>query len=182
MYSANEWMLKAVRSDAENLNRMPLLWLEFVRDSWTPLVMRALSFILNGGTFLLCTDSKREWLKHYILSKINNADRPLVPIYAFDESLARLLQTEDHQALQDILSMSYQSYALWYIGTMNNELAKFALRFPESFLWVFDDSLEHSFVLDSKDPNLDFKLIQTYRIFEQALFAGICGEFHVENF
>ncbi|RDU66113.1 hypothetical protein CQA53_04755 [Helicobacter didelphidarum] len=186
MQSINEWMLKTLRNDAEHLNAMPSHWLEIIRDTWTPLIMRAISFILNDGTFLLCTDSKRSWLQTYILSKLNSLEvrRPYIPIYSFDVSLLKLLcskKDSDNGALQDVLNMSYHRYALWYIGKIDNDIAKFALEIPESFLWVLDESLENSFMLQSSDLNLDFKLIQAYRIFEQALFAGICGEFHIEE-
>lgn len=184
MQHINEWMLKALRADMESLQRMPLQWLEFERNNWSPLIKRAIAFMLNGGTFLLCTDSNRRWLQYYILSKLNtlSIQRPYVPIYGLDESLIKLLDSHDYQALQDVLNMSYRSYALWYIGKTDNKIAQFALEISESFLWILDETLEHSFTLSSTDHNLDFKLIQAYRIFEQALFAGICGEFHIENF
>lgn len=179
----NEWMMHALRKEAENINRMPLQWLEIMRNIWTPLVKRAVSFIINGGTFLLCTDSKRTWLQHYILNKLNNitANRPLIPIYALDSSLMNLVEAKQTEAIKDLLDLSYSSYALWYIGQSENPLAQFGLELSESFLWVLDLSLEHSFTLQSNDPNLDFKLLQAYRIFEKSLFAGIYGEFELDN-
>ncbi len=179
----NEWMMHALRKDSESINRMPLQWLEIMRNRWTPLVARAIAFLINGGTFLLCTDSKRTWLQHYILNKLNNPDtnRPFVPIYGLDSSLIALLTAKQNDAVKDVLDMSYQRYALWYIGQSQNPLAQFSLEIQESFLWVLDESLEHSFTLQSDDSNLDFKLLQAYRIFEQSLFAGICGEFMLEK-
>ncbi len=181
--NVNEWMMHALRKDVENINRMPLQWLELMRDTWTPLVTKAISFIINGGTFLLCVDSKRLWLKHYILNNLNNseANRPFVPVYGLDSHLINLLEANQTDAVKDILDMSYQSYAMWYIGKSDSVLAEFSLELRESFLWVLDDSLEHSFTLQSNDCNLDFKLLQAYRIFEQTLFSGICGEFDIEN-
>ena len=183
MTNINEWMLHALRKDADKLNRMPLQWLEIDRNSWTPLVARAISFLLNGGTFLLCTDKKSAWLQHYILNRLNTIDtkRPFVPIYALDSSLIGLIEAKQGESVKDLLDMSYQSYALWYIGQTENAIAQFSLEFRESFLWILDESLEHSFTLHSNDYNLDFKLLQAYRIFEKALFAGICGEFSLEN-
>ncbi|STQ86556.1 hypothetical protein LS73_003685 [Helicobacter muridarum] len=176
----NEWMLQTLRDNATTLN-CPLQWLEFQRLHWTPLVMQAVSFIVNGGTFLLCVDHEREWLQYYIMNTINNIDiqRPFVPIYALDSSLIKLLHTNDNQAVRDMLDMSYPRYAFWYIGKCDNAIAQFALDIRDSFLWIFDEPLEHSFVLDSKDKHLDFKLLQAFRIFESALFAGICGEFEI---
>lgn len=179
----NEWMMHALRKDADKLNRMPLQWLEIMRINWTPLVARAITFLLNGGTFLLCTDKKTVWLQHYILSRLNAADtnRPFVPIYALDASLIKLIEAKQGESVKDLLDMSYPSYALWYIGQSDNVVAQFSLEVSESFLWMLDESLEHSFTLHSDDYNLDFKLLQAYRIFEQALFAGIFGEFSLEN-
>ncbi len=180
----NEWMMNALRKDAEDINRMPLQWLEIMRNSWTPIVARAVSFIINGGTFLLCVDSKRIWLKHYILNHLNNSEinRPFIPVYGLDSSLINLLEAKQSESVKDILDISYNSYALWYIGKSNSVFAEFALDLRDSFLWVLDDSLEHSFTLNSNDPNLDFKLLQAYRIFEQTLFSGICGEFNIESY
>ena len=175
----NEWMRHTLRKDCENINKMPLQWLEIERSRWTPFVVGAINFLINGGTFLLCTDSKRTWLKHYILSKLNSteANRPFVPIYALDTPLIAMLEAKQNEAIKDLLDMSYPNYALWYIGQSQNQLAQFSLEIPESFLWILDESLEHSFTFQSNDSNLDFKLLQAYRVFEQALFAGICGEF-----
>lgn len=177
----NEWMLHALRESATSLN-CPLQWLEIDRFSWTPLVMRTLSFIVGGGTLLLGVDSKREWLRRYILSNINNQEfqRPFVPIYAFDESLVELLKASEGEAVRDILDLSYTSYAMWYIGKGDTVVARFALDTRDSFLWIFDEPLEHSFTLSSTDKHLDFKLLQAFRVFEKALFAGICGEFDLD--
>lgn len=176
-------MRQILRKDYESINRMPLQWLEIERSRWTPFIVSAINFLLNGGTFLLCTDSKRTWLKHYILSKINNieANRPFVPIYALDNTLIEMLEEKQNGAIKDLLDMSYPNYALWYIGQSQSHLAQFSLEIPESFLWILDESLEHSFTFQSDDSNLDFKLLQAYRVFEQALFAGICGEFVISD-
>ncbi|RDU73410.1 hypothetical protein CQA66_01745 [Helicobacter aurati] len=178
----DEWMLYALRNNATALN-CPLQWLEIERLSWTPLVMRAVSFIVNGGTFLLCVDSQREWLQRYILNAINSTEiqRPFIPIYALDSSLINLLHCNDNQAVRDMLDMSYPRYAFWYIGKCDNVVAQFALDIRDSFLWIFDEPLEHSFILNSTDKHLDFKLLQAFRIFEHALFAGICGEFVIDS-
>lgn len=184
MQNINEWMRKILRNDAENLSSMPLHWLEIMRDTWTPLVMRAVSFILNDGTFLICTDSEREWFKYYVLNKINSIqnNRPYIPIYSFDNSLIRLLDSNNEVSsgmIQDVLGMSYKRYAFWYIGLSNNKLAQFAIDSEDSLLWTLDDTYENSFTLNANDSNLDFKLIQSYRIFETAIFAGIFGEFNI---
>ncbi len=184
MVGVHEWMLRAMRDDAERLQKMPLQWLEFERDRFASLVMNAISFIMNGGTFLLCSDDRCEWFKGYVLSKLNNCinDRPLVPIYELDISMQRLLDGDDANALPDLLEMSYNSYAMWYIGCGNNKIAQFAMQSRNSFLWMFDESLEHSFVFNSNDSNLDFKLIQAYGIFEKALFATIHGEINIDEY
>lgn len=183
MTNINEWMMHALRKDADKLNRMPLQWLEIERSRWTPFVARAINFLLNGGTFLLCTDKKSVWLQHYILNRLNTIDtnRPFVPIYALDYSIIALIEAKEGNSVKDLLDMSYPNYALWYIGQSDNVVAQFGLEIKESFLWILDESLEHSFTLQSNDYNLDFKLLQAYRIFEKALFAGICGEFSLED-
>lgn len=183
MQSINNWMLRTLRQDAESLSEMPLHWLEIMRDTWTHLVMRALAFILNEGSFLICTDAPRTWFKSYVLSKINNPQkqRPFIPIYNFDSSLENLLIDGDNGALSDVLGMSYRRYGLWYIGNSDNKIAQFALSNEDSMLWTLDETFENSFTLNAKDINLDFKLIQSYRIFEMAIFGAIFGEFDVDN-
>ena len=164
MQHINEWMLKALRADMESLQRMPLQWLEFERNNWSPLIKRAIAFMLNGGTFLLCTDSNRRWLQYYILSKLNtlSIQRPYVPIYGLDESLIKLLDSHDYQALQDVLNMSYRSYALWYIGKTDNKIAQFALEISESILVnliPLDKLLD---LLSSLSSNLSSSLISSF--------------------
>ena len=181
MRKINDWLLHEIKKDADSISEMPLHWMEIMRADFSPIITRALRFIIEeNGTFLLCADSRRAWFKTYILHKLNSLDedRPYISIYDFDASLSRLLSSDEmnNDLIKNTLDISYNKYAIWYIGDADTKMAKFALEFKESFLWIFDKKVERAIMLKN-DKNADIKLIQLYRIFEEAIFVGISGDY-----
>ncbi|PAF48983.1 hypothetical protein BKH43_07505 [Helicobacter sp. 13S00401-1] len=188
MGSINDWILNAIRNQVQAIG-MQSGWLEVDRIRFTQGVQRSIKHIVNAGTLLLCTDDSLKWFRNYILSKINNAsnDRPFIPIYGLESSLTNLISArdamgkKDNDDLYDLLDMSYTNYAFWYIGKASNPNANLALNKENGLFWMLDAEYEFAFTLDSKDEFLDFKLLQMFDLFQQALFGAIYSNYHLND-
>ena len=185
MKNLSEWMLTTIREE----NNKILLnsdWLEFDRFEWEGLLSRVISFLLNEGTFLLCTDEKYDWFARYISINLNRIgeNRPLIPVFLLKEILPNIAQfnaSQNINVIHDMLSLGFRKYAFWYVGNTNNPMGQLALSKPQdSFFWIFDESIQSALRLDSKDSMIDYKLIQMYKIFEKALFGVIFGDIVIE--
>lgn len=176
----SEWMLKTIR---EENNKIALNsdWLEIERFQWVSLVSRIITYILNGGTLLLCTEERFEWFGSYISSRINRlkANRPLVPIFLLKDIIPNVYE-HNNALVHDMLSLSYKDYAFWYIGKTSSAAAKLALSRNNGFLWIFDESIQNALYLNSSDKMIDYKLMQLYKVFEEALFGVMLGDIILE--
>ncbi|PAF42221.1 HobA family DNA replication regulator [Helicobacter sp. 11S03491-1] len=176
-----EWMLKTIREESERVALMSG-WLEMNRFQWVSLVSRTITHITNGGTILVCTDEDRQWFGKYITSSINRfgTQRPILPIFDFMGVLSKVSLLKETSLINDALSISYKDYAFWYIGKTNTPLANLAFSKENGFLWILDESIQDGLTIESLDGMLDYKLIQLFRIFEEALFGSLFGRISLE--
>ncbi|MCE3038759.1 HobA family DNA replication regulator [Helicobacter anatolicus] len=172
----SDWVLKTIR---EENNKIALNsdWLEIDRFVFTTLLSHTITYVINGGTLLFCSDEHFEWFGRYVTQSINRfgASRPLVPIYLLEDFLPKI-KNRDNDLVHNVLSLSFNDYAFWYVGKMQSDLSKLAFSRDNGFLWVLDDSMQKALNLDSKDRMIEYKLIQLYKIFEQALFGAMFGD------
>ncbi|PAF48466.1 hypothetical protein BKH46_00710 [Helicobacter sp. 12S02634-8] len=178
----SDWMLKTIREEGDQVALMSG-WLEMNRYQWTSLVSRTITHLLNGGSVLVCTDEEREWFGKYIASSINRLGgqaRPIVPVFDFKDTLPKKSIFKEAALVNDMLSIAYKDYAFWYIGKVNTILANLAMSKENGFLWIFDESVQDGIMLNSLDKMIDYKLIQLFRIFEEALFGALFGKITLE--
>ncbi|PAF49867.1 hypothetical protein BKH41_00770 [Helicobacter sp. 12S02232-10] len=178
----SDWMLKVIREEGDKVALMSG-WLEMDRYQWISLVSRTISHILNGGVILVCTDEEREWFGRYIVSSINRfggQSRPMMPIFDFSGAFPKKSALKETSLVNDMLSISYKDYIFWYIGKTSIPLANLALSKENGFLWIFDESVQDGIMLSSLDAMIDYKLIQLFRIFEEALFGALFGKIILE--
>jgi len=178
----SSWTLERIREEGTSLN-----WMEERRFDWAPLAATAIDRLINAQTFLLITDRKREWFARYILSRLNKYDghRPLLPIVSLGTVfpyIDELKNEEQMIVLEDMLSLSFPSgYTFFYIGRGNDPRAQIAKRKDDSFSWLLDERSQNSFYLDSKDENLDIKLIQLITLFDKSIDSILFSEVDVQS-
>ncbi|PAF52870.1 hypothetical protein BKH44_00160 [Helicobacter sp. 13S00477-4] len=178
----SDWMLKKIREEADKIAEFRG-WLEINRYEWVSLVSRTIRHILNGGTILVCTDDERQWFGKYITSSINKLgaqSRPILPIFDFESTFPKQSILKEVSLVHDVLNIAYKDYAFWYIGKTNTSLSNLALSRENGFLWILDESIQNGLMLNSFDAMLDYKLIQLFRIFEEALFDTLFGKIILE--
>lgn len=152
------------------------------RLEWSPLIASKLALLLQGYTFIVITDEQRVWFEEYFLSQINaSPTRPLVPFVSLKGIYNKACNTqEDIDLLNDLLSISFPNgYAFFYIGTNTGFKFKIANSKAESMFWLFDEQLQNSFYLSSRDKELDYKLISLYKVFEQSLEAVLFSKVEI---
>lgn len=174
-----QWTLEAIRNDDPMMG-----WLEERRFDFVPPVQNAIEQILQGATIILITDRERAWFGSYLTAKINakSAGRPLLPIVTLDmmcPALDVIESTEDIDMIEDMLSLAYKKYFIWYIGRGDDRRADIAKRHDKNMLWIFDEEVQNSFMLHSYDKLLDIKLLHLYRLFEKTLSGALFGEFQL---
>jgi hypothetical protein len=159
-----EWSLNLISSN-KTLEGLEERYFEVVL-----LIEPMLPKLLKGEPLLLFSDKKREWFVEYILIQINQKDRPFIPIYKLSGILnTNQLFGKDRGKIEDMLSISFPNgYNFWFIGEKE-------LDFSNGFFW----EIKEKSLLDPKDPNLDIKLLQLYKIFESSIEGAIFGEFEI---
>lgn len=178
------WTLKAIREESSKIALMHG-WMEAEMDryQWVTLTSRVISHIINGGALLVCTDDDRRWFGRYVICSVNRLggqSRPILPIFDFTNLLPRVSMLKDVAVLNDMLGISYQNHAFWYIGKTNTAFANLAFSKENGFLWILDESIQNGLMFSSLDSMLDYKLIQLFRVFEQTLFGVLFGEITLE--
>ncbi len=164
-----DWTLRSIRK-SENFS-----WMEERRLEWVPLAISRLQTLLEGKTFILITDEKRQWFSSYILANINAHpnSRPFLPfvdLQSFFPNLNTLKTSEDISLLEDLLGVSFPNgYVFFYIGSSNNIQAQIAKQNDDSFMWILDEQIQNSFFLSGKDRDLDIKLIQLYKLLDKTI-------------
>lgn len=172
-----KWTLETIRKGGSNLS-----WMEERRLEWVPLAISRLQSLLEGKTFVIITDSKREWFCEYILSSINRKtnERPYLPfisLKSFFPNLKDIKTYEDMQLLEDMLSISFPNgYIYFYVGKSNDFSSQIAKKRDDSFMWIMDEHIQNSFYLNSKDKDLDVKLIQLCQLLDKTIDALLYAE------
>ena len=177
-----QWSLDAIREEGGSLS-----WLEEYRFEWSKTTAFALEQILNGKTIILITDEKRKWFENYILSSMNGLflERPLIPIISIDNIYTHYNSVSGGEIIDiidDMISLSYKDdYFFWYIGKGDDKRSDIAKRKDESYFWIFDEDFNNAFTLKSYDTDLDIKLLQLYKLFDNTLSASLFGDLDLES-
>ena len=177
-----KWTLDTIREEESCFS-----WMEEYRYEWAPLVKNAVSQVLEGKTVLVITDESRDWFGKYVVNSINDLSkhRPLLPFYLFADNFPQLnsiQSTEDIKLLEDMLDISYPNgYYIWYIGRGDHPLTKLSYRNQDNYLWVLDEEVQNSFALRSRDPLLDIKLLQLYKLFDLTISEALFGDLDLES-
>lgn len=164
-----DWTLRSIRK-SENFS-----WMEERRLEWVPLAISRLQTLLDGKTFVVITDSQREWFSKYILSSVNRqtSNRPFLPfvdLKSFFPNLGSIKTAEDVSLLEDLLSVAFPNgYIFFYIGVSNDFSSQIAKKRDDSFMWILDEQIQNSFFLSLKDEDLDIKLIQLYKLLDKTI-------------
>lgn len=175
-----KWTIDRIRADETMMS-----WLEERKFDWVPLVKNCVSQMINGVATVVITDTDRNWFAHYVLDSINcpQKNRPLLPIFHIKSiypHVDTIKSKEDLELVKDMLSITFKNdYIFWYIGKSNDPRAKLALSKDDGFYWVLDDEIANSFLLNSNDLILDFKLLQLYRIFDKTISAAMFSEIDI---
>lgn len=149
-------------------------WMENRRLEWAPLMAARLKFLLEGKTFVLICDEARSWYEEYFLKNVNSKPgRPMVPFISLGQIRKKSPKNNDEIALlNDLLDLTFpDGFIYFYIGVANDPYAYLAKSKDDSLLWLFDEQLQNSFYLNSKDKDLDIKLITLYQLFDKSLEA-----------
>lgn len=182
MKACLDWSLDVIRKDGPSFS-----WMEERNLEWVPLVVSRIQNLLNGKTFVVFTDIQREWFRKYILSSVNRAtnERPFLPfvsLSSFFPHLHSIRSNEDINLLEDMLSIAFPAgYIFFYIGSSTDIRSQIAKRKDNSFIWLFDEKMQNTFYLNSKDKNLDIKLIQLYGLLDKTIDALLCAEISNED-
>ena len=176
------WTLDVIRESGLSMG-----WMEERRSDWVPLAASSIDRLINAQTFLIITDKDREWFAKYILSHLNKADfdRPILPIITLDAIFPHVESVKDQDQLailDDMLTLLFpQGYSYFYIGKGNDSRAKIAKNRGDSLMWIFDEKLQNSFYMSSKDPQLDTKLIQLISLFDKSIDAVMFSEVDMQG-
>ena len=182
MQALLQWTLESIRAEGSSFS-----WMEERRYDWVPLIASVLTKIENAYSVVLITDPKREWFEKYIISNINqsNSNRPLLPFVSLSsiyQEVDLLKSSSDFELVNNMLSLSFKDeFFYFYIGSSNHQRAQIAKYKEDSFMWIFDEQLSNSITLDSKDKNLDIKLIQLFKLFNKSIDAMLYGEIDING-
>ncbi|QTO96649.1 DNA replication regulator family protein [Helicobacter pylori] len=169
-----DWIKEFVHDQGEFIAQQSG-WLELERSSYAKLIAQTISHVLNGGSLLVSADSSRCWFLNYILSNLNPKDlkeRPLLSVIDFNAS--SFYPKNDANLSLATIEMTYQNPMFWHVGKIENESLKTLLlsKIP-SFLWLFEELKEDCLLLKEHDSLLDYKLLQLFKLFENALFSAL---------
>lgn len=185
MESIKEWMIRALRE--ENNNGVMSGWLEEDLHKWVRVVSNTLNALLNGTSFIVLSDTPREWFKSYFLTHINapSRNRPYVPFLGV-EGLELFLgedirDQKNIQLASSMLQTIFQDYAFFYVGKAEGIKAELAMSHENSFLWLLDVDVQNAFSLNSSNKMLDSRLLQLYRLFDQAISLMIYEKISLES-
>lgn len=151
-----------------------MAWMESRRLEWAPLMAARLKYLLEGHTFVLMCDESRSWYEEYFLKNINaKASRPMLPFVSLSSIYRKKIHNqEDIALLNDLLELTFPNgYIYFYIGSANDKKSQIAKSKDDSLLWLFDEQLQNSFYLNSKDKDLDIKLISLFKLLDMSLDA-----------
>lgn len=170
-----DWSLDTIR-------KMNLSWMEERRLEWVPIASSILQSLVDGKSVILLCDEKREWFESYVLSSINSKTNkrphlPIVSLKSFFPNIHSIKNNEDVELLDDMLSIAFpQGHVFFYVGTSNDVKSQIVQRKDDSFKWIFDEQIQNSFYLNSKDKDLDIKLIQLFKLLDKSIDAVLHWE------
>ncbi len=176
------WTLEQIRAKGSSMS-----WMEERRFDWVPLVAVAIERLVNARTLLVVTDREREWFARYTLSKLNKFDtqRPLLPIISLGTVfpyMDKISDSEQLEILENMLSLAFPNdYMFFYIGKGSDPRAQIAKSKQDSLMWLFDETAQNSFTLNSKDEELDIKLIQLLTLFDKSIDAILFSEVDIQS-
>jgi hypothetical protein len=181
MQTLSSFTLDLIRKSSSNLT-----WMEERKFDWVSILQPVLTRLLNAKILLVVTDSDREWLDQYIITTLNSksTSRPLLPVTSLSTLFPRLDFAKDkldYELLEDMLSLSFPNgYTFFYIGRGSDKRATLAKRDSSSFMWLLDEQGQNALYLNSKDENLDQKLIQLVGLFDKSIDAALFMEIDLE--
>ena len=176
----NEWILNTIRDEGTCFS-----WMEELRFNWIPQVKSSIAKILEGYSLIVVTDNDFKWFSDYIINKNNKVEnnRPFIPIYQINglfPSIYNIKNATELDFLYDMLDISFiNGYIFWYIGDGEHSLYEYIEQDKTSLIWRLNQDIEGIFSLNKKDPLIDIKLIQSFRLFEKALDAALIGEIEI---
>ncbi len=176
------WTLEQIRAKGSSMS-----WMEERRFDWVPLVAVAIERLVNARTLLVVTDREREWFARYTLSKLNKFDtqRPLLPIISLGTVfpyMDKISDSEQLEILENMLSLAFPNdYMFFYIGKGSDPRAQIAKAKQDSLMWLFDETAQNTFTLNSKDEELDIKLIQLLTLFDKSIDAILFSEVDIQS-
>ncbi len=176
------WTLEQIRAKGSSMS-----WMEERRFDWVPLAAVAIERLVNARTLLVVTDREREWFARYTLSKLNKFDtqRPLLPIISLGTVfpyMDKISDSEQLGILEDMLCLAFPNdYMFFYIGKGSDPRAQIAKSKQDSLMWLFDETAQNSFTLNSKDEELDIKLIQLLTLFDKSIDAILFSEVDIQS-
>ena len=96
-----------------------------------------------------------------------------MPIFSLNALCDKKIQNkEDILLLNDLLDVAFPNgFVYFYVGSSLDKRANIAKSKDDSLLWLFDEELQNSFYLSSKDRDLDEKLISMFKLFDKSLEA-----------
>ena len=156
--------------------------MEELRFNWIPQVQSSISKILDGFSVIVITDRDFKWYSDYIIDRINRVEnnRPFIPIYNLDGLFPNSYNINDALELEylyDMLDISFANgYFFWYIGSGEHKHYEYIEQDKASLIWRLNQEIEGLFSLNKKDPQIDIKLIQSFKLFDKALDAALIGE------
>lgn len=169
------WILNKIREDKSLDN-----WLEEIRFDFARTTINTLNSIEDGSSILVCSDTENQWFVKYAVSKINsNCDEPFIPFIDFNNffpNFDNISTSEQSEQLLDMLDISFPNgFIFWYIGDAQSKYFKFTNTKDNSLLWLNEKNSTNGICFE-KDELIDKKLIDSYRLFYQAIMAKIYGE------
>lgn len=172
METISDWLLKTIRKDETSgiMNG----WIEEVRFEILPQMSRTIEHLLGGGSLILLNDEQRSWFGEYVTTHINQPHKgraffPIIQIKHLTDMIdshAKEGSMRGFEPIYNMLDMMYPNYKFWYVGKKNAR-ADFARGKNEGWHWIFDE-LQYC-GLKSTDEHLDYKLINLFKLFEQAI-------------
>ncbi len=156
-------------------------YMQDFRVEWIALLSSRLKFLLEGRTFIVITDEDRSWFESYLLKRINRSGaRPLLPFVALKSiypHLDEISSPEEILLLEDMLSIMFPNgYVYFYIGKHMDKRANIAKNNDDSYMWLFDEQSHNSICLNSKDENLDIRLIELLKLFDKSIDAVLLNQ------
>jgi len=181
MQTLSSFTLDLIRKNSTNLT-----WMEEKKFDWVSILQPVLTRILDAKTLLVVTDSEREWFDKYIITTLNHTimDRPLLPVISLQSIFPKLDFTKEkleYELIEDMLSLAFPNgYTFFYTGRGDDKRATLVKRDSNSFMWLLDEQNQNALYLNSKDENLDQKLVQLVGLFDKSIDASLFMEIDLQ--